>query len=455
MMALTYDEVTKASGAVAHGVDLTKTMTDLTVDSRNVKPGALFVALPGAHTDGHKFVPDVWAKGGVAMVEASFQPLQGPALVVPSPLDAMGTMTRQTVDAKGTVVVAVTGSVGKTSVKELTAAALGAKFATGKSHGNYNTAIGLPMSYFRSDPDITHFVAEMGMRALGEIAALTQIMPPQVAIITNIGPNHMETLGSMDNIQRAKGEILLGLRPGGIAVLNYDDDRFRALASTIPNNQILWYGRQGGDCVVKEAVLTPHGTLITLEFRRNRLSLTIPYLGAHHGHNVAAAFLAAIAVGLTPEEAVRGLESVPPTSGRLQTVPLGTLTVLADYYNASPLSMTMALDVLAHQPATGRKIAVLGDMLELGVLEEQGHEQVGQEAARRADIVLAVGPRSQKIAQGAQALGSQAVWVPDLDHAYDWLIQHLQAGDVMLLKASHGMMFETLHQRLEQWGGPH
>ncbi|MCY0908313.1 MAG: UDP-N-acetylmuramoyl-tripeptide--D-alanyl-D-alanine ligase [Sulfobacillus thermotolerans] len=455
MMALTYDEVTKASGAVAHGVDLTKTMTDLTVDSRNVKPGGLFVALPGAHTDGHKFVPDVWAKGGVAMVADSFQPIHGPALVVPSPLDAMGTLTRRIVDARGTIVVAVTGSVGKTSVKELTAAALGAKFATGKSHGNYNTAIGLPMSYFRSDDGITHFVAEMGMRALGEIAALTQIMPPQVAIITNIGPNHMETLGSMDNIQRAKGEILLGLRPGGIAVLNYDDDRVRALASTIPNNQILWYGRQGGDCVVKEAVLTPHGTLITLEFRRNRLSLTIPYLGAHHGHNVAAAFLAAIAVGLTPEEAVRGVESVPPTSGRLQTVPLGTLTVLADYYNASPLSMTMALDVLAHQPATGRKIAVLGDMLELGVLEEQGHEQVGQEAARRADIVLAVGPRSQKIAQGAQALGSHAVWVPDLDHAYDWLIQHLRAGDVMLLKASHGMMFETLHQRLEQWGGPH
>ncbi len=455
MIAVKYRDIVRHSGAGSEGVDLEAWVADLTIDSREVKPEALFVALPGSKTHGHHFVPQVWQQGGVALVEDGFGAVSGPTLFAPSPLEAMGRLTRGLAQERQTFVVAITGSVGKTSVKELTAAVLGALYPTGKSQGNYNTAIGIPLSYFRSRPDMTHFVAEMGMRALGEIAALTEIIPPDVAVITNIGPNHLETLGTMKNIQRAKGEILQGLGSRGTAVLNRDDELVRELAATIPNNHILWYGTREGDAVVKQAVVKPPRTEITWEYLSKTYTVSIPWVGSHHGLNVAAAFLAGIAAGMAPETAARGLGQVDPGAGRLQVHTLGGCVLLADYYNASPRSVSMALDVLQAYPAGGRKVAVLGDMLELGGMEEAAHRETGQEAARRADVVLAVGPRARDIQAGARDLGAGAVWAPDLDEAYGWLSQNLRAGDAVLLKASHGMMFETLHERLGQWGGPH
>ncbi|WP_053958554.1 UDP-N-acetylmuramoyl-tripeptide--D-alanyl-D-alanine ligase [Sulfobacillus thermosulfidooxidans] len=455
MMVVKVQDIVDFCSARALGVELDDVLKDVTIHSQEVRPGSLFVALPGSRTHGHQFVPEVWEKGGIAMVEKTFGPITGPSLVVESPLMAMGTLTRSLVDARHITVVGITGSVGKTSAKELIAATLQSRFVVGKSQQNYNTAIGIPLSFLRSPHSMTHFVAEMGMRALGEIAHLTTITPPDVAVITNIGPNHLESLGSIKNIQRAKGEILQGLKPQGTAVLNADDPLVRELGEHLSGHPVLWFGHKSGDVLIDHVHMLDTATEVTLKYQGDVMTIRIPWLGEQHGSNVAAAFLVGTALGLHPDEIRSGLEQVDPGTSRLQRKSLGSLMILADYYNASPLSMTMSLQVLAANKAMGRRIAVLGDMLELGTQEESGHWQVGTAASRRADIILAVGPRAQIIAKAANVeKPGIAIWVANLDEAYGWLENHLRAGDVVLLKASHGMNFDELYQRLKDWGGP-
>ncbi|PSR30014.1 MAG: UDP-N-acetylmuramoyl-tripeptide--D-alanyl-D-alanine ligase [Sulfobacillus thermosulfidooxidans] len=455
MMVVKVKDIVDFCSARPWGVELDDVLKDVTIHSQEVRPGSLFVALPGTRTHGHQFVPDVWAQGGIAMVEKTYAPITGSSLVVDSPLMAMGTLTRSLVDTRHITVVGITGSVGKTSAKELIAATLQSKFVVGKSQGNYNTAIGIPLSFLRSPDSMTHFVAEMGMRALGEIAQLTTITPPDVAVITNIGPNHLESLGSIKNIQRAKGEILQGLKPQGTAVLNADDPLVRELGEHLSDHPILWFGHKSGDVIIDRVHMLDTATEVTLLYQGDAVTIRIPWLGEQHGANVAAAFLVGTALGLCPDEIRRGLEQVDPGTGRLQRRSVGSLTILADYYNASPLSTTMGLQILAAHKAMGRRIAVLGDMLELGSQEEPGHWQVGTAASRNADMVLAVGSRARIIAKAANLeKPGVATWVANLNEAFTWLQTHVRAGDVILLKASHGMNFDELYQRLKDWGGP-
>lgn len=456
MMVVRFQDVVSLCSARSVGVNLEDVLQDITITSQDVTPGALFVALPGSRTHGHQFVPEAWSRGGVAMVERTFTPISGPALVVKSPLLAMGQLVHGLIKARQISVVGITGSVGKTSVKELIAAALRSRFVVGKSQGNYNTAIGIPLSFLRSPNEMTHFVAEMGMRALGEITALTMIAPPDVAVMTNIGPNHLESLGSIKNIQRAKGEILDGLKVGGTAVLNADDPLVRELGENVKDRRVLWFGHNSGDVLIEHVLLKEQETEIILRFQGQTITIRIPWLGEHHGPNVAAAFLAGTALGLCPEEIIQGLEHVDPGTSRLQLHSIGSLTIIADYYNASPLSMTMSLGVLKAQKQALRRIAILGDMLELGDQEHAGHSHVGQVASYHADVILAVGSRAQWIAQAANQLRPHsALWVSNLTEAFKWLKGNGRPGDAILLKASHGMNFEELYQKVLEWGGPY
>ncbi|MCL4494125.1 MAG: UDP-N-acetylmuramoyl-tripeptide--D-alanyl-D-alanine ligase [Firmicutes bacterium] len=455
MMELTFKDVAEICGAHAVGVRLDDRLRDITIDSREVRPGTLFVALPGSRTHGHQFVPEVWHQGGVALTESTFDPLSGPALVVESPLQAMGQLTRTLIERRHITVVGITGSVGKTSLKELVAAVLASRFVVGKSQGNYNTAIGIPLSFLHSPDTMTHFVSEMGMRALGEIRTLTQITPPEVAVITNIGPNHLESLGSIANIQRAKGEILEGLREGGTAILNNDDPLVRQLGENLDGYKVLWFGYRSGDVVIKNVRMKENETEVTLWHRGQVITLRVPWLGRQHGYTVAAALLVGNVLGLDYDEISRGLQGVDPGTGRLQRRKIGSLTVFCDYYNASPASMKMSLEVLKAQPSAGRRIAVLGDMLELGSQEITAHEEVGTFAGHHADLILAVGSRAHQIAQAANAeRTSCAEWVGNLEEAMRWIHDNIREGDVILLKASHGMNFETLYEKLADWGGP-
>lgn len=450
MMSLTYDDVRRWTSGELEQLQPDAVVGGLTIDSRDAGPGLLFVALPGTNTDGHVFVQEVWRSGGVAMVRRDFRDTGGPLVRVDSPLEAMGRLLRGYITEHQVTVVGVTGSVGKTSVKELTAAVLSQRFCTSASLGNYNTAIGLPLSFFSGPEDTTHFVAEMGMSARGEILKMTQIAPPDVAVISTIGPSHLEKLGSMEAIQAAKGEILLGLKPEGLAVLNHDNHWVRELGETTPR-RVAWFGAEAGvDGQVLEAQVHGDHTLITVRIHGQKAVVRLPWLGAHQGHNVAAALLIGRHLGLTLAEAVAGIESVDAGRSRIHVVSTGRWTLLEDVYNASPLSTEAALDVLKTRP--GRRVAVIGDMLELGAEEVPGHQRVGDYAVGRADILLAVGDRSKHVHQRAAAKGLDAAWAATREQALAWLDEHLRPGDVVLLKASRGMQFEWLARQLEERG---
>lgn len=454
MMRLTYKEVIDWTGAVGYGVEQTRPVASVTIDSRVVEPGTLFVALPGSRTHGHQFVPEVWRRQGVALVEPQFPLYDGPRLTVPSPLDALGELMRRYIVEHGVTVVGVTGSVGKTSTKELCHAVLSTTFACASSIKNYNTAIGLPLSFFQAPAGTTHFVAEMGMSAAGEIRRLTQLAPPQVAVITTIGSSHLEKLGSMEAIQAAKGEILENLSPTGTAVLNADNPWVRALGERLPRGRVLWFGRDpGADAQILQAHLgIAHTTHVTLGVEGRQVTLRLPWLGVHHAFNVAAAVLVGRTLGVSWEHIEAGIAAVPVSSSRIQQYPVGTLTIVEDAYNSSPVSMKAALEVLAAQP--GRRVAVLGDMFELGAEEETGHREVGSYCAGRADWLVGVGTRARWIVEAARAQGVPCQWAATLDEALTVLKTGLQAGDTVLLKASRGMALERLAERLKEWGGP-
>ncbi|MCY0886385.1 MAG: UDP-N-acetylmuramoyl-tripeptide--D-alanyl-D-alanine ligase [Firmicutes bacterium] len=451
-MRLSYGQLAAWSGGRLEAWDPDAMVADMVIDSRAAGPGGCFWALPGEHTHGRLFVHEAWARGAVAACD----PLAGsggPALRLADPLEGLGRFLRAALEAGRVTVVGVTGSVGKTSVKELTAAALRSRFRVAQSEGNYNTAIGLPLSFFRGPEDATHFVAEMGMRGPGEIRALTRLARPRVAIITTIGPSHLERLGSLEAIADAKAEILDGLEPGGVAILNRDDPRVWALAARVRQGTVVGVGEAAGDVRVRSVETLPAGTRVELEEGGRTAVVTLPWLGRHQALNAALAAAAARVLGLGWPEVVQGLEAVEPGRARLRRQTVGRLTVLEDVYNASPASMEAALKVL--EAAGGRRVAVLGDMLELGSLEEAGHRTVGSRAGTVAEVVVAVGRRARALAEAATAAGqAQVYWEPDAGHALERLQAVLAPGDTVLFKASRAMAFERLVEAVRAWGGP-
>lgn len=452
MMDVTFREVIEWTGARSVDVPLDRAVRSMTIDSRETDHDSLFVALPGTRTHGHQYVAEVWRRGAVALVEESFSEIGGPTIIHPSPLDAMGMLMHEYIGKRDITVVGITGSVGKTSVKELCGAVLSSRYHTTQSLGNYNTAIGLPLSFFSAPSQVTHFVAEMAMRAPGEIRRLTEIAPPKIAVMTNIGPSHLASLGSMEAIQRAKGEILQGLNPSGTAVLNYDDPWVRELGEKT-GQRVAWYGRQAGlDVQILSAELVDDATMIHLRIDARIVEVRLPWLGAHHAYNVAAAFLVGLNLGLNEAEILRGISGIEQMRSRIRREELGSLVLLEDVYNASPVSMKAGLEVL--QAHAGRKVAVLGDMFELGSAEETSHRQVGEIAGRIADWVVGVGERSRWIVEEADRAGCAADWASSRSEALALLRSGLKAGDTVFLKASRGMEFERLISALKDWGGP-
>lgn len=454
MIPLTFGDIETWGAVRLHRVNPLDAVAGVSIDSREAGPGTLFVALPGRFADGHQFVREVWAKGGVALVREDFEDDGGPLLLAESPLEAMGWTMRGCIEHRGIRVVGVTGSAGKTSIKELTRQALSAKYATGMTQNNYNTNIGLPLSFFASPTDITHFVAEMAMRGRGEIRHLTTIAPPDIAVISNIGMSHLEKLGSMEAIQAAKGEILEGLKEGGTAVLNFEDFRVRELGERLSGRKtVWWYGTSAHLDAVIEAVAPGLDHLVVdLSVLGERVRVRLPWLGEHQAFNVAAALLVAARLGVDPRDAADALSAIDPGRSRIVREKVGSLWLIADVYNASPDSMAGSLKVLAGQP--GRKVAVLGDMFELGSGELEGHRRVGEIAAETADLLVAVGTRARIMASAAAARGLPVRTVDDLGNAEAALKAVLLPDDVVLFKASRGMAFETLVERIRVWGGP-
>ena len=444
------DELLAAVGGRLSGSTTVTGFSDATVDSRRVPPGSLFVALRGERTDGHRHVADaIRAGAAVALVEASRElpsDLDAAVVVVPDPLVALQELAAWWRSRQAVRVVGITGSTGKTIAKEITADVLARTFHTLRNEGNLNSESGLPLTLLRLEPEHEVAVLEMSMYTVGEIARLTEIARPEVGVVLAVHPTHLERAGSIERIARAKAELPEALPRDGLAVLNADDARVVAMRDVTA--AMTWTFGLGPTADVRAEEVVSRGVAGT-EFTLHapwgvrRLHSATP--GRHLVPHALAAAAVAEWLGEPLDEVAAALEAGSSAAHRMAVHEGASgATIVDDTYNASPVSVTAALDFLAETPiASGRRrIAVLGDMLELGPDEEALHRRIGDHAARTADAIVAVGPRGAWIAEGARAGGAAVVLeAGDAEAAAAILERDLAPapGDVVLLKASRGI----------------
>jgi UDP-N-acetylmuramoyl-tripeptide--D-alanyl-D-alanine ligase len=421
------------------------------VDSRLVEPGELFIALAGERTDGHEFLAEAVARGAAALIVA--RPIADPAgmgdvtiIRVADPLAALGASAAGWRRRFDPLVVGVTGSIAKTSTKEAIAAVLASRFRTLRNEGNQNNEVGLPLTLLRLGPEDEAAVLEMGMYVGGEIAELARIARPRIGVLTAVQPVHLERIGSLDAIEAAKGELLEALPPDGAAILNADDPIVRRMGARSAA-RVTTYGFAAAADVSAEAVTSAgiDGMRFVLRTEGNRRPMTIPTLGRLSVHNALAAAAVGRVAGLSLDEIAAGLAGGWAAPHRAQLVRLGAVTLVDDSYNASPRSVVAALELLAGLP--GRRVAVLGEMLELGDASDEGHRVVGEAAARTVESLVVVGVGARGIADGAVAAGLdplRVIRVGGIDDARDALASRLRDGDVVLVKASRGIGLDRL-----------
>lgn len=448
MKELTLAQIAEACGGTLIGGNEAKeyTVTGVEIDSRRVKAGDLFVAIPGEKVDGHKFIPDVLKKGAYALSKQSLD-VDGAYILVEDTVTAMKRLARfyrNTLDIK---VVGITGSVGKTSTKEMIASVLGTKFRVHKTQGNFNNGIGLPLTIFQIEKEHQVAVLEMGISEFGEMHELADMAQPDIMVITNIGLCHLENLKTRDGILKAKTESFAHLKPDGVVILNGDDDKLSTVEQ-VAGRKPVFYGIKGRNLcetsVCADAV-TEHGLEgMTAEFHtpQGDMEVFIPIPGEHNVYNALAATCVAEQLGLSMDEIKCGIAAASTISGRTNLIHTKGLTVIDDCYNANPVSMKASLDVLAK--AGGRKIAVLGDMGELGEDEKKLHYEVGTYAGTLPiDLLFCVGTLSGKLAEGAKKQ-NPALTVKHYatrEEMTEELLATVKEGDTVLVKASHFMEF--------------
>ena len=412
-------------------------------DTRVLKPGQLFIVLQGAR-DGHDFIPNAMEKGAAAVL-CSRKVGDYPAIYVDDPRIALGDIAREALKRLGAKVVAVTGSVGKSTTKDMIAADLSTTFKVAKTPANHNNDIGMPMAILSMPEDTEVAVLEMGMNHFREIDYLSNIGHPDVAVIINIGTAHIEYLGTQMGIRKAKMEITEGMSDNGMLLLNGDDVLLRNL-DYAPRQRITYFGCSDG-CSVQAFDVNQDGEY--LSFRAKAGRLTIPVRMHLEGEHYVGDALAAVAVGLKLAVSSRNigqaLESFRNISGRQEIYKAGEYTIINDCYNAGPESMAAALKVLGNRP--GRHIAVIGDMLELGDCAQAEHYKVGRIAAEKADLVFAFGPNANRVIDGTVTGGmprNKGRAYADRQELTQALKQAAKPGDVILFKGSHGMHLELI-----------
>ncbi len=435
------------------------------LDSREAESDAVFFAFKGENVDGHDYVLDAFERGAVAAVVERDVAVEVPVLDlreggqhadlstplvirVPDVLKSLQQAARFWRQQHDLRVVGVTGSVGKTTTKELSAWVLARRYCVLRSVGSYNNELGLPLTLLHLTDEHERLILEMGMYVRGDIRFLASLAEPHVGLVTNVEPVHAERAGSLENIALAKRELVEALPSGpeGVAILNHDDFRVRQMAEHT-QAQVFYYGLSP-DCDLWADEITSlglDGVRLRIHYGNERLYLRVPLLGRHSAHTVLRATAVGLVEGLTWQEIVEGLRS-PAAQLRLVAVPgPQNSQILDDTYNASPPSTLAALNLL--EDLGGRKIAVLGDMLELGAYEEDGHRKVGCRAASVVDMLIAVGTRARWIAEEAIACGlscKHAHVVDDSDAVIEMLRPQLQSGDVVLVKGSRALKLEEV-----------
>jgi UDP-N-acetylmuramoyl-tripeptide--D-alanyl-D-alanine ligase len=425
------------------------------IDSREIAAGGLFFALRGAR-DGHDFVPDAAARGasGAVVSREVAPPRSGFGLVrVADTVLALQGLARRVLAGRRVTVVGITGSTGKTTTKEFAAALLGARFRVRKSEGNLNNRLGLPLSLLRLEPGDEVAVLEMGMSAAGEVRALTAIAPPDVAVITNIHPVHLEFFADLEAIALAKKEILDGARPDGVAVLNADDPWVRKIAAGWRGRRVTFGLGAAGD-VRASAVRTKgyEGLSFELLYGRDKAGLDLPFLSESLLQDFLAAAAVAKALGLGLEDVRTRAAGLAPLAMRGILVRLaGGVQLLDDSYNSNPKALEDALRHFGRLPAK-RRVAILADMLELGPEAAEFHRRAGRLVPRLGwDVLVAIGPLAREMAAAAAAEGMPAASIrtlPDADAAADAVLDLVRDGDLVLVKGSRGTRTEKVVARL-------
>ncbi|MBO5078807.1 MAG: UDP-N-acetylmuramoyl-tripeptide--D-alanyl-D-alanine ligase [Oscillospiraceae bacterium] len=424
------------------------TFAGANIDSRKLEPGQMFVALIAAR-DGHDFIPGALAKGAAAVL-CNHADGDFPAIVVEDTRIALGQIAAGLLEKMGARIIGVTGSVGKSTTKEMIAAVLETTYRVSKTPANHNNDLGMPAAILAMDEDAQAVVLEMGMSHFGEIEYLSRMAKPHVGVIINIGTMHIENLGSQEGILQAKLEITKGMDEAGRLLLYGDDAYLWGSRESLPV-KAEYFGVTNENCAVlaKNVTESPEGIRFTVKTSAEEFPVYLPLEGRHYVSDALAAVSTGLHLGVTAENIQKGLAAFQTMEGRQEIFTHKDMTIIKDCYNAGPESMAAALNVLGNRP--GRKIAVLGDMLELGSHSAAAHEKVGRIAAEKADILLCYGKESAAMYKGAVAAGMDAAHYTDQKEMAARLSRLAKPGDVLLFKGSRGMKMENvLAQFLEE-----
>ncbi len=452
MKHMSLQEIAAACGGQYFG-DETKPSIEVTgvaIDSRKIEDGFLFIPIKGARVDGHDFIPQVMEKGALCTLsEKELENASYPYILVESCQDAMKAIAQHYRTALGIKVVGITGSVGKTSTKEMIASVLSQKYNVLKTAGNFNNEIGLPLTIFNIREEHEVAVLEMGINHFGEMHRLTKMAQPDICVITNIGLCHLEYLGDRDGILKAKTEMFDYMQPDAKIILNGDDDKLITVKNV--KGQIPKFFGLSTDCdafATDIHSMSLKGIGCTIHLGDNSIETIIPIPGQHMVYNAMAGALVGKELGLTPEEIKAGIEALVPVAGRNNLIETESLLILDDCYNANPVSMKASLDVLS--TADTRKVAIMGDMFELGADEKELLYGCGTHAAeKKIDSIICIGALSKNIADGAASIAGSDVH--HFDTKTDFFKEAdklIQKGDTILVKASHGMQFPEVVEYL-------
>lgn len=448
MRTLSLKEIGKGIGAKVTG---DASVQGISIDSRTVKKGDLYIAIKGENFDGHAFAASAVKNGATAVMCHKDVDVSCPKIIVDETQAAFLRLASWYRDTFSFPVVGLTGSVGKTTTKEMIHAALSSEFNTLKTEGNLNNQIGVPRTLMRLDDSLDAAVIEMGMDDKGQISMLSKCVKPDAAIITNIGVSHLENLGSREGILAAKLEILHGLKDGAPIFLNGDDPYL--MSAEISDRPVIYYGIDNPICKYKAENIVTHGTSAVFDVVYNGKvqKIEIPTIGKHNVYNAVAAFAVASELGISAENAANGLLNYEPSGMRQRINIKGGITFIEDCYNASPDSVRAAINTLASLESN-RKIAVLGDMLELGAVSEDAHRDSGILAAKkRLDAVFTYGEKSALTATKAAEMGvKETASFDNQEELSKKLSEYIQPGDAVLFKASRGMKLENVIQAVYQ-----
>ncbi len=460
MKYMSLREIAAASGGTYYGneASLSLEVTGVAIDSRKIEAGYLFIPIKGARVDGHDFITQVMEKGALCTLsEKKLEDASYPYIMVESCEQAMKDIARHYRTALGIKVVGITGSVGKTSTKEMIASVLSQKYNVLKTAGNFNNEIGLPLTIFNIREEHEVAVLEMGINHFGEMRRLAKMAQPDVCVITNIGLCHLEYLGDRDGILKAKTEMFDYMQPDAKIILNGDDDKLITVKNVKGKTPKFFGLSTEHDAFATDIhSMSLKGTHCTLHLGDNIIETVIPIPGEHMVYNALAGALVGQTLGLSADEIKAGIESLVPVSGRNNLIETDSLLIIDDCYNANPISMKASLDVLA--TADTRKVAIMGDMFELGANEKELLADCGRHAAEKGiDVVICIGELSKNTAEGASSVASATACntkVYHFDTKADFLRDCnniLRKGDTVLVKASHGMEFPEIVEYLKNF----